>query len=159
VAHNSLGSLVGRKFVIRSVEYHTVWYRLWPTIAWSAGRSQVCNTFRCIPCSLVPLVAHNSLRFIPYRLVACGSQIVIRPLRTIQSGTTWGPHFATVYTIRHGIAGGSPFALRWLRLFLGGVMVHHPWWSAQDTTGMDLNPSPSNSKASSRPRPPLGHPG
>ena len=125
MAHNSLGSLVGRKFVIRSVEYHTVWYRLWPTIAWSARRSQVCNTFRCIPCSLVPLVAHNSLRFIPYRLVACGSQIVIRALCTIQSGTTWGSHFATVYTIRHGIAGGSPFALRWLRLFLGGVMVHH----------------------------------
>jgi hypothetical protein len=57
------------------------------------------------------------------------------------------------------IAGGSQFALRWLILFLGGVIVHHPWWSAQGTTGMDLNPSPSNSSASNRPRPPLGQPG
>ena len=88
----------------------------------------------------------------------CNTSVVYHTVIT-ESGTTWGPHFAAVYTIRHGIAGGSPFALRWLRLFLGGVMVHHPWWSAQDTTGMDLNPSPSNSKASSRPRPPLGHPG
>ena len=32
----------------------------------SACRSHICNTFHCIPHSLVSLVVHNLLRFIPY---------------------------------------------------------------------------------------------
>ena len=38
------------------------------------------------------------------------------------------------------------------------VLALRAEWSAQDTTGMDLNLSPSNSSASNRPRPPLGYP-
>ena len=79
-----VGPTCGSQVAIRSIGYHTVWYRslvairkmfqyvpysLVPLVANRWLGTLICNTFRCLPYSLVLLAAHSLLHFRPYRLV------------------------------------------------------------------------------------------
>ena len=79
-----VGPTCGSQVAIRSIGYHTVWYRslvairkvfqyvpysLVPLVANRWLGTLICNTFRCVPYSLVLLAAHSLLHFRPYRLV------------------------------------------------------------------------------------------
>jgi uncharacterized membrane protein len=80
------GITYGSQSAIRFVIYHTVLYRLGIAI---------CNTF-----SLYIIQSDIICRV----CFACGSQVAIRSMYTIQSGIAGGPQCVTCYTIRSGSA-------------------------------------------------------